>query len=115
MHAGHKILAVFAHPPGSKFHEAERNAARLCSLLTGINFVIGTYWQRGRFSEAVAFVSLTDNAARQFASRHLSPLRIPSLAGTGDMHLQWEEISWPQAKRWMMPAGPEPESDDEGE
>lgn len=97
--AGHLILAVYGHPPGSSFRDAEGSATYLCKSLTGVHFAIGTLWHRQRFAEPVAFISLTEASGQQFASRHLSPLRIPDPSGgSGSTNLSWEVVTWPQAR-----------------
>ena len=96
--AGHVMIAVYGHPPGSSFHDAEGSASYLCKSLTGVHFAIGTLWHRQPFAEPVAFISLTEAAAQQFAKRHLSPLHIPCPSGVGNLNLSWEVITWPQAR-----------------
>ncbi|KAK9839944.1 hypothetical protein WJX74_000890 [Apatococcus lobatus] len=112
---GHVIIAVYGHPPGSTFHDAEGSAAYLCNSLTGVHFAIGTLWHRQTFAEPVAFISLTEAAAQQFAKRHLSPLRIPCSSGEGSVNLSWEVVTWTQARNLMMAVGPgsEPQSENE--
>ncbi|KAK9864781.1 hypothetical protein WJX84_009508 [Apatococcus fuscideae] len=110
---GHVILAVHGHPRGSSFQDAEKSATYLCKSLPGVHFAIGTLWRRRNFIAPVAFISLTEAGAKQFATRHLSPLRIPSPVGEEDLELEWEAVTWAQARDWMLVAGPKssPEED----